>query len=191
MTRKRAHVRVLDRVGFVVEIVPVDDDGPIIGGFDLRDQLRHQPVGHGKFRMLGDLPTELEIFRGVGLAVVPRETGAEFIHCNHGLLLSVDLPGALLDRGKLFGEHGDTFQSYRILGHQTRIDHRHVLGLAAIVISKTGNLAFSMDDDPFSCRLGGKKQMIRPRGNSSCSHRYTRQLHKLPARHCGTHQFDG
>src|SRR4029453_7920605 len=101
--------------------------------------------------MLGDLPPELEIFRGIGLAVVPRETRAQFIHRNHGLLLSIDLPGAFLHRGKLFGKHGDAFQSYRILSYQTRIDHRDMLGLAAIVISKTGHLALSMDDDPFSC----------------------------------------
>ena len=174
MTRKCAHVSVLDGIGFVVEIVPVDNDGPIIGSFNLRDQVRHQPVGHGKFRMLGDLPTEFEIFRGVWFAIVPRETGAQFINRNHGLFLRVDLPGALLHRGKLFGEHGDTLQSYRILSHKTRIDHRHMFGLAPIVISEAGNLAFSVDDDPFSRRLSGKKQRIRPRGNSRRSHRYTR-----------------
>src|SRR5262249_215261 len=43
--------------------------------------------------------------------------------------------GAFLHRGKLFGEHGDTFQSYWILSHKTCIDHRHMLGLAPIVIS--------------------------------------------------------
>ena len=174
MTRKCAHVSVLDGIGFVVEIVPVDDDGPVIGSFDLGDHVRHQPVGHGKFRMLGDLPTEFEIFRGVGLAIVPLETGAQFIYRDHGLFLRVDFPGALLHRGKLFGEHGDALQSYRILSHKTRIDHRYMFGLAPIVISETGHLAFAMDDDPFSRRLSGKKQRIRPRDNSRRSHRYTR-----------------
>src|SRR5262249_215262 len=95
MTRKRAHVSVLDGISFVEKIVPVDNNGPVIGSFNLRDQVRHQPVGHGKFRMLGNLPTKLEIFRGVWFAIVPRETGSEFIHRYHGLLLGVDLPRCL------------------------------------------------------------------------------------------------
>ena len=115
VARKGAHMGVLNRVGFIVEIVPVNHDGAIVGGLDLGNHLRHQAIRHGKFGMLGDLPAELEILRGVRLAVMPLEIGPQLVDRDHGLLLHVDLPSALLDRRQLLGQHRHPFQSHRIL----------------------------------------------------------------------------
>ena len=52
---------VLDRIGLVVEIVPMNHDRAVVGRLDLGNHLRHKTVGHGKLGMLGDLPAELEI----------------------------------------------------------------------------------------------------------------------------------
>ena len=61
------------------------------------------------------------------------------------------------------------------------IDHRHMLGLAPIVIAEAGHLPFTVNDDTFARWLRGKKRRAaattqRPDG----SRRYAGQLDELP-----------
>ena len=115
VAREGAHMGVLDRIGFVVKIVPVNHDGAVVGGFDLGNHFGHQAIRHGKIRMLGDLPAELKIFRGIRFAVMPLEIRPQLVDRDHGLFLRIDLPGALFDRRQLFGKHRHALEGRRVL----------------------------------------------------------------------------
>src|SRR4030095_7197027 len=110
---------------------------------DLRNHLWNEAIGHGEFGMFGDLPTEFEILRRVGLAVVPLEPGAKLVDCDHGLFLHVDFPGALFHRWQFFSENGHAFQSHRILKNQSCISHAYMLGVAAVVVAETRDRSLS------------------------------------------------
>src|SRR6266542_3769056 len=68
-----AQLLLLNGIGLVVKSLPVNRDGTVVGSFDFLDQVGHQPIAQGKFRMAVRLPAELEVVGGVGFAIVPSQ----------------------------------------------------------------------------------------------------------------------
>jgi len=77
-------------------------------------------------------------------------------------MMMLSNPHPLLDRRQLFGEHPHALKSHRILSDEAGVDHRYMFGLAPVVITEAGDLAFAMKDDPFTPRLRGKERYARP-----------------------------